>query len=73
MFKIGPLAIRYYSLMFVVAFLLGIQLMKRIFNNENVSLEKLDTLFVYTVVATLLGARFGHFLFFSGWCLWVCC
>lgn len=65
LFKIGPLAIRYYSLMFVVAFLLGIQIMKRIFKNENISLEKLDTLFVYTVIATLLGARLGHFLFYD--------
>jgi len=65
LFKIGPVAIRYYSLMFVIAFLLGIQIMKRIFKNENVPLEKLDTLFVYTVIATLLGARFGHFLFYD--------
>jgi prolipoprotein diacylglyceryl transferase len=65
LFKIGPIAIRYYSLMFVIAFLLGIQLMKRIFKNENISLEKLDTLFVYTVIATLLGARLGHFLFYD--------
>lgn len=65
LFKIGPIAIRYYSLMFVIAFLLGIQLMKRIFKNDNISLEKLDTLFVYTVIATLLGARLGHFLFYD--------
>lgn len=65
LFKIGPIAIRYYSLMFVIAFLLGIQLMKKIFQNENIPLEKLDTIFVYTVVATLLGARIGHFLFYD--------
>lgn len=65
LFKIGSFAIRYYSLMFVIAFVLGLQIMKRIFKNENVSLEKLDSLFIYTVVAVLLGARIGHFLFYD--------
>lgn len=65
LFKIGSFAIRYYSLMFVVAFVLGLQLMKRIYIEDKVSLEKLDTLFMYTVIATILGARIGHFLFYD--------
>ncbi|RAR70156.1 prolipoprotein diacylglyceryl transferase [Flavobacterium aciduliphilum] len=63
---IAFLTIRFYSLMFVVAFALGYYIMKKIFNNENESLEKLDTLFVWTVLATLLGARLGH-VFFYDW------
>lgn len=51
--------------MFVIAFVLGLQIMKKIFNREGVSLEKLDSLFIYTVIATLLGARIGHFLFYD--------
>lgn len=58
--------IRYYSLMFVIAFLLGWFLMKKIFERENESLEKLDSLFVWTVLATLIGARLGH-VFFYDW------
>ena len=65
LFKIGPVAIRYYSLMFVIAFMLGLYLMKKIFINEKISLEKLDSLFIYVVVATLIGARLGHFLFYE--------
>ena len=64
-FKIGSFAVRYYSLMFVIAFVLGLQIMKKIFNREGVPIEKLDSLFIYTVVATLLGARMGHFLFYD--------
>ncbi|MGB1268356.1 MAG: prolipoprotein diacylglyceryl transferase [Flavobacteriaceae bacterium] len=64
--QLGPLPIKYYSLMFVVAFVGGLQIMKRIFNHENVSLEKLDTLFIYAVVSILLGARLGH-VFFYDW------
>ena len=63
---IGTFTIRFYSLMFVIAFGLGWYIMKKIFERENQSLEKLDTLFVWTVVATLLGARLGH-VFFYDW------
>lgn len=63
---LGFFIIRYYSLMFVIAFGLGWYIMKNIFENENESLEKLDSLFIWTVLATLLGARLGH-VFFYDW------
>ena len=65
LFKIGSFAIRYYSLMFVCAFMIGLFLMKKIFIKEKIHLDKLDTLFIYVVFATLLGARIGHFLFYD--------
>lgn len=58
--------IRYYSLMFVIAFGLGWYIMKKIFERENESIEKLDSMFIWTVFATLLGARLGH-VFFYDW------
>ena len=63
---LGFFIIRYYSLMFVVAFGLGWYIMKHIFIREKIDLEKLDTLFIWTVIATLLGARLGH-VFFYDW------
>lgn len=63
---LGPINIRFYSLMFVIAFGLGWYITKRIFIRENESLEKLDTLFIWSVLATLLGARLGH-VFFYDW------
>jgi prolipoprotein diacylglyceryl transferase len=63
---LGFFVIRYYSLMFVIAFGLGWYIMKHIFERENESLEKLDSLFIWTVLATLLGARLGH-VFFYDW------
>lgn len=62
---LGFFVIRYYSLMFVVAFSLGWFIMKKIFEREGLPLEKLDTLFVWTVIATLVGARLGHVLFYQ--------
>jgi len=64
--NLGPIPIKYYSLMFVVAFLGGLQIMKKIFKNESVSEEKLDSLFIYGVVSILVGARLGH-VFFYDW------
>ncbi|RTY92333.1 prolipoprotein diacylglyceryl transferase [Flavobacterium sp. GT3R68] len=63
---LGFFVVRYYSLMFVVAFGLGWYIMKKIFERENEPIEKLDSLFIWTVVATLLGARLGH-VFFYDW------
>jgi len=63
---LGPIMLRLYSLMFVVAFGLGWVIMKKIFDREGESVEKLDKLFIYTLVATLLGARLGH-VFFYDW------
>ena len=62
---LGFFVIRFYSLMFVVAFVLGWYLMKKIFERENETIEKLDTLFIYTFFATLIGARLGHVIFYQ--------
>lgn len=66
LFNLGPIQIRYYSLMFIIAFSLGYMIMKRIYNTEKIPLEYLDSLFMYTVIATLLGARLGE-VFFYNW------
>ncbi len=62
---LGFITLRIYSLMFVLAFGLGWYLMKKIFIKENESLDKLDTLFIWTVLATLIGARLGHVFFYQ--------
>jgi len=63
---LGFFQIRYYSLMFVIAFGLGWLITKKIFEREGEPLEKLDSLFIWTVLSTLLGARLGH-VFFYDW------
>jgi prolipoprotein diacylglyceryl transferase len=66
LFKIGVLQIKYYNLSWIVAFALGWYIMKKIFLSEKKSLEQLDSLFIYTVLSTMLGARLGH-VFFYDW------
>ena len=62
---LGFFMIRYYSLMFVIAFGLGWYIMKHIFVREGETIEKLDSLFIWMVLATLAGARLGHVLFYD--------
>ncbi|MFT5678118.1 MAG: phosphatidylglycerol:prolipoprotein diacylglycerol transferase [Planctomycetota bacterium] len=62
---LGFFVIRYYSLMFVLAFTLGWFITKRIFDREKLAQEKLDSLFIYMVLAILLGARMGHVIFYQ--------
>jgi len=62
---LGFFMIRYYSLMYLVAFTLGWYLMKRIFEREHMGQDKLDAIFMYTVIATLVGARLGHVIFYQ--------
>ncbi|WP_277632376.1 prolipoprotein diacylglyceryl transferase [Avrilella dinanensis] len=62
---LGFFTLRYYSLMFVVAFGLGWYITKKIFDREGESQDNLDKLFIYTIFATLLGARLGDVFFYS--------
>ncbi|WP_250432887.1 prolipoprotein diacylglyceryl transferase [Hanstruepera flava] len=61
----GNFKLHFYSVMWIVAFLLGWYIMKRIFTREKINLDYLDPLFIYTVLATMLGARLGHVLFYQ--------
>ena len=62
---LGFLTLHYYSLLWVAAFALGWFLMKSIFIREGETIEKLDKLFLYTLVATMIGARMGHVIFYQ--------
>ncbi len=62
---LGFYTIQYYSLMFVIAFIVGWFIMKSIYKREGVSLVKLDSLFIYMVLAILIGARLGHVIFYQ--------
>jgi len=63
--KIGSIAIRYYSLLFVSGLLLSFTVLKRFYVKENLDIELLDKLFIYMGVGTILGARIGHCLFYE--------
>ena len=61
----GDFKIHYYSLMWMAAFVTGWYLMKKIYKNEGLSDEKLDGLFMYSVLGIMIGARLGHVVFYQ--------
>lgn len=63
---IGPLPVRWYGLLWALGFLLGQQIMIYIFKKEGKPLADIDTLTIYMLIFTVLGARIGHFLFYEG-------
>jgi len=65
-FSIGPVHVRWYGLLFAVGFLFGYSHGEKMFKHENIDLKWLESLFIYLIVATVIGARLGHVLFY-GW------
>lgn len=55
----------WYGILFVTGLILGYYVVKRIFKKEGISEQYLDKLVMYMVVATIVGARLGHVLFYG--------
>jgi len=62
---LGFYVIRWYSIMFVLTFILGLRFMKKMFINDAIPVEKLDALFMYTFISMLVGMRLGDVFFYS--------
>ncbi|MFC2088672.1 prolipoprotein diacylglyceryl transferase [Calditrichota bacterium] len=63
--RVGPMALRWYSLMFMLAFLGGYVIMRWIYNKEKKDADRVDQLFVFMFFSTIIGARLGHCLFYN--------
>ena len=61
----GFVTIRWYGLMFAVGFLIGYEIVARMFKHEGAPERWLGILLIYVVVATLVGARLGHVFFYE--------
>ncbi len=57
--------IRWYGLMFALAFLTGFWIMRRTYIKEGLPVENLDPLFIHMIVGTIIGARLGHCFFYN--------
>lgn len=62
---LGIIELHFYSVMWIVAFILGFYITKRIYRKEGQSDEALDSLFIYSVLGIMLGARLGHVIFYQ--------
>ena len=63
--KIGSYELRYYSILFGLGFFLGYQIVRKMYLEESKPTEHLESLFVYIFIATVVGARLGHCLFYE--------
>ncbi len=57
--------LRWYGLLFATAFLVGQWLMQKIYLTEGKPPRDVDTLTLYMVAGTVIGARLGHCLFYE--------
>ena len=57
--------LRWYSLLFALGFIISQQFMIYFFKKEGQNPELVDKLTVYMVLATIIGARLGHVLFYE--------
>ncbi len=61
----GSFALRWYGLLFALGFLISQQILYYIYKKEGKPQKDVDTLTIYMVIATILGARLGHVIFYQ--------
>jgi phosphatidylglycerol:prolipoprotein diacylglycerol transferase len=66
----GVVPLRWYGLLFASGFLFSQQILYYIFKKEGKPKADVDTLTIYMVIATLIGARLGHILFYQVETIW---
>lgn len=65
LFNIGSFELRWYALMFIIGFWIGIKIMEWVYKREGLDPERVYYLFLATFIGTLVGARLGHCLFYE--------
>lgn len=64
-FSLGPIALRWYGLAFAIGFIVGYNIVAKMFKHEGAPEKWLGVLLTYIVVATIIGSRLGHVFFYQ--------
>ena len=64
-FTIGSREIRWYGLAFAIGFAIGYMIVERMWKKEGLPPAWIDSLLIYTMLGTVIGARLGHCLFYA--------
>ena len=56
---------RWYGLMWLLGYLIGLKILEKMFKHEKVPMEWADKTFMYVLAGGILGARLGHCLFYD--------
>jgi prolipoprotein diacylglyceryltransferase len=67
---VGEISLRWYGILFALGFLLSQQLLYYIHKKEGKPEADVETLTIYMIVATILGARLGHVIFYQPEIIW---
>lgn len=65
-FSIGTFAIRYYSLLWLLAFILSFFILRHFYIKEGLKTSMLETLTIYVFAGAFIGARLVHCIFYDG-------
>lgn len=63
--QIGPIQMRWYGILFASSFIVGYLLMHNMYTAAGRTQEELDLLLTYVLIATIIGARLGHVIFYD--------
>lgn len=63
--QIGPIRPRWYGILFASSFLVGFWLTRRMFIHAGRDPLEVDQLLTYMLIATIIGARLGHVIFYD--------
>ncbi|WP_428661102.1 prolipoprotein diacylglyceryl transferase [Runella sp.] len=61
----ASLPIQWYSLLFASSFLIGQMILTYFFRTDSIEVTQIESLLLYMVIATVIGARLGHYLFYE--------
>ena len=64
-FTIGAREIRWYGLAFAIGFAIGYWIVEQMWKKEQLPPAWIDSLLIYTMLGTVIGARLGHCLFYA--------
>jgi phosphatidylglycerol---prolipoprotein diacylglyceryl transferase len=62
---LGFIALRWYGILFALAFLAAHNILTRVYRIEKCPLQDLESFTIYVIIATIAGARLGHCLFYE--------
>jgi prolipoprotein diacylglyceryl transferase len=63
--ELGPLQLRWYGLLFVGSFFLGLMILTKIYKREGKDPAVLDTLLIYVMIGAVVGSRLVHCFFYE--------
>ena len=64
-FHLGPIAVRWYGLMWIIGLALAYFVVQRLYKEQKIKDEYFDPLFIYCFFGILIGARLGHCIFYE--------